>query len=148
MHKVEFTFNIDRQDIGKELEVNTISIELGDRSKRSVVLYWKGDCKNALRFEPENYSSRELYNVKENLTKQQIKENESWNQLKILNKTLFIHRPANIDIKLEHSQPVLVNEFYVIHVKILNKEKFQISNFNLTVSFLEDSQSKFLLNQH
>ena len=33
------------------MEVNSISLELGNREKRVLVMHWKGDCKNALTYE-------------------------------------------------------------------------------------------------
>ena len=101
---------------------------MGDRAHRTVVFYWKGDCKNALSFEPINYNSKIVYSIKETLTKEQKNENNLWNSLSIKNKALFMNRDAKIDIQFEHFLPALVNEFYAIKVKITNKEKFEIND--------------------
>lgn len=101
---------------------------MGDRAHRAVVFYWKGDCKNALSFEPVNYNSKIVYNIKETLTKEQKDENNLWNLIKVKNKAMFINREAKMEIQFEHNLPVLVNEFYAIKVNIINKEKFQIDS--------------------
>jgi hypothetical protein len=42
------------KDVGKDLEVVSIGLELGSRDERVLTMYWKGDCRNALNH--ENYT--------------------------------------------------------------------------------------------
>jgi len=57
INEIKFQFLPHQHDIGKELEVNQISLELGNREKRVLVMYWKGDCRNALSHENQTYVS-------------------------------------------------------------------------------------------
>jgi hypothetical protein len=43
-----FKFLPHQQDVGKELEITSVNLELGSRDQRVLVMHWKGDCKNAL----------------------------------------------------------------------------------------------------
>lgn len=49
--ELRFKFLPHQHDVGKDLEVSQISLELGNREKRVLVMHWKSDCKNALAFE-------------------------------------------------------------------------------------------------
>ena len=81
IYKQKFSFLSQKQDIGKELEVNSISLELGNRDVRVLVLHWKGDCKNALAYENQTVMSfaRLTANANEsvNLT------NIDWNSISV-----------------------------------------------------------------
>ena len=55
--ELPFRFLLNKQDVGKELEVTAVSLEMGDRDKRVLVLHWKGDCKNALTREKQTLMS-------------------------------------------------------------------------------------------
>lgn len=57
IYAFKFSFLPQKTDIGKELEVNSISLELGSRDVRVLVLHWKGDCKNALTAENQTITS-------------------------------------------------------------------------------------------
>jgi hypothetical protein len=46
-----FKFVPSQEDVGKELEVSSISLELGNRDVRVLVMHWRSDCKNALSYE-------------------------------------------------------------------------------------------------
>ncbi len=49
-HIKEFRFKFlpHQEDVGKELEIASVNLELGSRDQRVLVMHWKGDCKNAL----------------------------------------------------------------------------------------------------
>ena len=47
----KFSFLPHDQDVGKDLEVSSISLELGSNVTRVLVIHWKGDCKNGLTYE-------------------------------------------------------------------------------------------------
>ena len=52
-----FKFLTNKQDHGKDLEINSISLELGNKDGRVLVLHWKGDCKNSLAIENNTIST-------------------------------------------------------------------------------------------
>jgi hypothetical protein len=51
IYNFRFRFLPNGDDIGKDLEVSSISLELGNREVRVLVMHWRGDCKNALAHE-------------------------------------------------------------------------------------------------
>ena len=55
--KLKFSFLNQKQDIGKELEISSLTLELGNRDTRVLLLHWKGDCKNALSYESQTILS-------------------------------------------------------------------------------------------
>lgn len=57
IYSYKFRFLPVRDDIGKELEVSSISLELGKRETRVLVMHWRGDCKNALAHETHSIGS-------------------------------------------------------------------------------------------
>ena len=57
IYKLKFSFLCQKQDIGKELEISSLTLELGNRDSRVLLLHWKGDCKNALAYENQTIMS-------------------------------------------------------------------------------------------
>ena len=53
----KFKFLPHQHDIGKELEVSQVSMEIGNRETRVLVMHWKGDCCNALSQENQTIVS-------------------------------------------------------------------------------------------
>jgi hypothetical protein len=85
-HEFSFKFSPHAQDIGKELEINSISLELGKRENRVLVMHWKGDCKNALTHENHTIMSfvkisQPTKSKKDPLTDSTVTD---WNLIKII----------------------------------------------------------------
>ena len=57
VREFRFKFAPQKQDIGKELEVSQICLELGNRESRVLAMHWKGDCKNAITAENSTIAS-------------------------------------------------------------------------------------------
>lgn len=51
IYELKFYFLPEKNDIGRDLEISSISLELGGDETRSLVLNWTGECKNALNDE-------------------------------------------------------------------------------------------------
>lgn len=110
--------------------MNLIGLELGKENVRTLTLNWKGDCKNALNSENvTNSMFRSMYNLNSDSESARLqKENTKiWNSIKIQSQTTLITRNALVEIELEHVGPVLLQEFYPVRLKIINKEEFQIN---------------------
>ena len=157
IYQFKFNFLLQKQDMNKELEVSSISLELGNKDTRVLVINWKGDCKNGLSSEDNtimsfarssSLSSNSDCFSGEKLTEKQL----SWESIKILpvtrlylNLTFFLNlfnrilvyslvsRKAYIEIKLEHKTPILIDELYVVKLTIENKEENLIKNLSLSV---------------
>lgn len=92
IYTFKFTFLPHKQDIGKDLEVNSISLEIGNREVRVLVMHWNGDCKNALTNENHTQLSFEKISSSFSGNKKIISsENQplNWNEIKVLPNTRF-----------------------------------------------------------
>ena len=78
---------------------------------------------------------RSMYNLstEPEILKIQKENAKIWNSIKIKNQTLLITRNANVEIEFEHNSPVLLQEFYPIRLKILNKEDFPIKDLKYVI---------------
>lgn len=126
----EFKFNFlpENQDIGKDLEVSSISLELGNLdASRVLVMHWKGDCKNALTY--ENYTLMS-FNRKNDSKRMEIVDgsNLDWNSISNLQNTSIVARKSNIELKLEHRMPIFVDEYYAMKLTIDNLEENTIED--------------------
>jgi hypothetical protein len=87
INEIKFQFLPHQHDIGKDLEVNQISLELGNREKRVLVMYWKGDCRNALSHENQtlvSFSKKISFNIS-------LKDNDKidWNSITNISSARF-----------------------------------------------------------
>ena len=86
----KFRFLPHEQDIGRDLEVSSISLELGDReSSRVLVIHWKGDCKNALT--SENYTKMEFAKLFTNPNRLKAPESKiiKWDSIRNVQNTRY-----------------------------------------------------------
>lgn len=109
IYELKFKFLPEKNDIGKDLEISSISLELGNREIRALVLHWKGDCKNSMSNENVtiNTFSKVSYSYKNKES-----ENESkieWDDINILSTTRFLQ------------------------IKIIITKKVQKNNFNILI---------------
>lgn len=84
-----FQFLPHKQDVGKDLEVTSISLELGNRDVRVLVMHWKGDCKNALTYENNTIAGFSMLSSPflGNKSKPDSKSDLNWNEIQILSNT-------------------------------------------------------------
>lgn len=121
---IKFKFLPQQNDIGKDLEVNQVSLELGTRETRVVVMHWKGDCKNALSQENQTIISFSRKLPANLLDFDKI----DWHSIVNNPTASIISRKAKIELKLEHKIPIFVDEYYAIKITIENKEENAIDN--------------------
>jgi hypothetical protein len=126
VYKLKFSFLCQKQDIGKELEISSLSLELGDREVRVLLLHWKGDCRNALAY--ENQTIMSFARLNSSLKSNDDDSAAEWNSIEVVPCTNILSRQPNIQLKLEHSMPIFVDEYYAIRVAIENKEDSPIEN--------------------
>lgn len=123
----KFKFLAQTQDVGKELDINSISLELGDRDVRVLVLHWKGDCKNALAAEYNTITSFSQLQTKASASKIYSDPNKpnspiDWDSIPINPAARIISKKSKIELKLEHKLPIFVDEFYAVKLTIDNQE--------------------------
>lgn len=88
----KFKFLPYEQDIGRDLEVSSVSLELGKREEmgRVLVIHWKGDCKNALTC--ENYTKMEFAKLFTNPNKVNLSESGQilkWDSIRNVQNTRY-----------------------------------------------------------
>jgi len=131
-----FSFLPDSKDIGKDLEVSSICLELAnENASRVLVIHWKGDCKNAMAY--ENYTKMSFAKIRpakpSNLGLKNLQNDRlEWNSIKNLQNTSIVTRKSNIELKLEHNMPIFVDEYYAVRLTINNLEDNPIENLVLT----------------
>lgn len=91
IHQFTFDFMSQKQDIGKDLEVTSVSLELGNRDTgRVLVMHWKGDCKNALSQENHTIQSfSKLLYPHSQKHKSQSGAVTDWNALSVIPSTRY-----------------------------------------------------------
>jgi hypothetical protein len=84
----KFSFLLHKEDLNKELEINSISLELGNKDTRVLIINWKGDCKNGLSSEENTLL---LFSRFASISPLAAKSNElEWDTIPILPMTRFI----------------------------------------------------------
>ena len=83
IYKLCFSFLSQKQDIGKELEISSLILELGNRDARVLLLHWKGDCKNALSNENQTLLSFAKLNSNESNDLSSV----DWNSIAVIPNT-------------------------------------------------------------
>ncbi len=133
----KFSFLPDTKDIGKNLEVSSISLELANEdASRVLAVHWKGDCKNAMSY--ENYTKMSfaklmLPRAGNAALLGQASDKLEWNSISNVQNTSIVTRKSNIELKLEHKMPIFVDEYYAVRLSIENLEENPIENVVLTV---------------
>ncbi|XP_071945007.1 trafficking protein particle complex subunit 11-like [Antedon mediterranea] len=130
-----FQFIAVPEDVGKKIEIVSISLSLGDEANRCAHLHWSGGGGDAAS----------VTNIQECVSKRrgEPKEEElDWHLIKIEQATSIASRIPLMEIKLEHAAPSIVNEPYSILATITNKEKTTIRNASITMGLKEGQDSQ------
>ena len=147
VYTFRFQFLPCYEDIGKELEVSSITLELGSRETRVLSMNWRGDCKNALAFENNTIASIARMAIGDAIRR--VSENSganSWDEINVSPITSIVAKKSNIEIKLEHKMPIFVDEYYAIKLTIENKEDSAIENLRQMNKISEPSDYKHFCN--
>lgn len=90
VYQFRFRFLPTADEIGKELEVSSISMELGDRQTRVLVMHWRGDCKNALSNEYHNISSISRLTLTDSNILETALAHEHWDDINVAPSTTYL----------------------------------------------------------
>jgi hypothetical protein len=88
----KFSFLLHKDDMNKELEISSVSLELGSKEKRVLIINWKGDCKNGLAAEDftiASFSNTTAMSMKAHAGDKELRERLEWDSIKILPITRF-----------------------------------------------------------
>ncbi|KAJ7378712.1 Trafficking protein particle complex subunit 11 [Desmophyllum pertusum] len=121
------------EDVGKLLQVTSVALELGSRESRCAVLVWSGwGGETAI---VNNYFVN--YGLKSASKEDQI----DWDDLKIVSKIKIEPRKPQIDIKLKHEPPALVNEFYELQLVVESLEDTPVKDLRVWLGFQDEHES-------
>lgn len=86
VNTIKFNFTLQKQDVGKDLEISSISLELGSIKNKSrvLMLIWKGDCRNALWNEE---LTKATFSATKFIGKNSIQKESHWDQIRVLSGT-------------------------------------------------------------
>ncbi|KAK2574270.1 Trafficking protein particle complex subunit 11 [Acropora cervicornis] len=97
------------EDVGKQLQVTSIALELGSLESRCAVLVWNGGGVEASASSNKSFVS---YGSKSAAKEDQF----DWDDLQIVSKIKIEPRKSRINVELKYEPPALVNEFYELQV--------------------------------
>ncbi|XP_054749116.2 trafficking protein particle complex subunit 11-like [Lytechinus pictus] len=120
-------------DIGKKLEIASVTLAFGDESSRCALLVWAAG----------GYDAASLTNPLESIPKKRgpAKQGDvDWNAVRVEPHTSIMCRPSRVTIKLDQQPPSLENEIYHVHIEISNEEDVSISETSLTMGLSEGQE--------
>ncbi|CAH1775669.1 unnamed protein product [Owenia fusiformis] len=130
-----FSFLVQKEDVGKSIEMNGVALSLGSQTTRCAVLHWVGGGGDAVSSTPGQLHHHP------GVIRGHIESNPEWDNLTILSSTKIETRPARVNIEVLHEAPVLVNEFYYMKINISNNEEKPINQISVSVGLQEGEDS-------
>lgn len=127
VNKYTITFLPQPKDVGKQIQITSMALELGGEQTRCAVLHWNYDVITSL--------------TNQNTYEMQYKEGDAvlWDKIPMVPSTGISSRSALIHVQLEHSPPSLVNEYYVIQLTMRNHEQNTITDISLSAGLCDTS---------
>ncbi len=137
IRKLTISFLPHKNDIGRDLEVSSISLELGKREQRVLLMQWRGDCRNALTNERHTitsfqrasaaHHSRAHEAIDDDTAANEV-DDTNWHAIRANSIASILARRANLELAFEHGGPMFVDELYAVRVSVTNKEHTRIDN--------------------
>ncbi|KAK4015014.1 Trafficking protein particle complex subunit 11 [Daphnia magna] len=113
----EFEFVAQAQDIGTELQIVSVTFEMGDE----LTAYLRCEGSSSEEFSP-------LRSEFPSATEKGLAG------IFVLNTTEILPRTANVELVVHHEAPALRGECYPLHLELFNRENEDIINVTLTVT--------------
>ncbi|XP_064613188.1 trafficking protein particle complex subunit 11-like [Liolophura sinensis] len=127
-----FTFLPVKEDVGGQVEIVAVALELGSESHRRAVLRWQGAGGESVT----SYIAQPHPSPKNN-----SQALPSWEVIKPSSLARIVPRGSKMLVELKHQAPSLLNEFYPVQVVLTNQETLSISDIRLTFGVLESTDS-------
>ncbi|XP_046841121.1 trafficking protein particle complex subunit 11-like [Xenia sp. Carnegie-2017] len=125
---IMFTFIPLPEDVGKQIEVSQVVLDIGSREVCCVVLMWNGGGASV-----SNNADSTLLGLGSQQNETLSEDAKEWKQLRISSKLSVLPREPNVIIEFEHKQPSLLDEIYPLKLRLTNNEDTQISNVKCEV---------------
>ncbi|XP_041357008.1 trafficking protein particle complex subunit 11-like [Gigantopelta aegis] len=120
------TFLPLKEDVGAQIEISSVALELGSQSKCCAVLRWLGGGGDALSSPP---GQQLVLGKKPILADDKVE----WEEFNVSSVIRVVPRQAKLDLTVDHKAPSLLNEFYEVTITIVNKEEKTTSGVSLSI---------------
>lgn len=121
------------EDVGKQLQVTSIALELGSRDARCAVLVWSGGG-------VESTTSNKSF-VSYGLKSAAKEDQFDWDDLQIISKIKIEPRKPRMDVNLKYELPALVNEFYELQLTVESLEDTPVKDLRVWLGFQDEHES-------
>ncbi|KFM58453.1 hypothetical protein X975_10524, partial [Stegodyphus mimosarum] len=128
-----FSFIPDLNDIGKTIQITSVALQMGSDEYLCSVLHWTTP--------PEILSA--FASGATSVKAGSFSDDPTFQNIIPLSHAIILPRSAQISISIDHQPPVLINEFYVFSLTIVNDEINKIDNVMLSV-YLNEGQEQFV----
>ncbi|BFZ15043.1 hypothetical protein BsWGS_18082 [Bradybaena similaris] len=122
------------EDVGKQIEISSLALEMGSDSSCCAVLRWPGGGGDNV-FQPVG-PIRPV--IKPHVPGTPV----IWSAFMVNPVIRVTPRKALLEVKLEHDPPCLLNEIYSIMAVIDNKEEADIQDVRLSLGVLESEENQ------
>ncbi|KAL9982030.1 hypothetical protein ACROYT_G010816 [Oculina patagonica] len=121
------------EDVGKQLQVTSVALELGSHESRCAVLVWSG-------WEGEAATANNSF-VSYGLKSASKEDQIDWDDLKVVSKIKIEPRKPKVNIVLKHEPPALVNEFYELQLVVESLEETPVKDLRVWLGFQDEHES-------
>ncbi|XP_044173925.1 trafficking protein particle complex subunit 11-like [Acropora millepora] len=121
------------EDVGKQLQVTSIALELGSLESRCAVLVWNGGGVEASGSSNKSFLS---YGSKSAAKEDQF----DWDDLQIASKIKIEPRKPRINVELKYEPPALVNEFYELQLAVESLEDTTVKEVRVWLGFHDEQE--------
>ncbi|XP_042908520.1 trafficking protein particle complex subunit 11 [Parasteatoda tepidariorum] len=130
-----YTFNFipHSNDIGKVIQITSVALQMGSPDYICAVLHWTTPH--------EIYPAEISYPITPKASS--FSDDPTFQHIIPLFHASVLPRNAHITIDVDHTPPVLINEFYAFNLSITNDEISQIENVVINVG-LKEGQEQFV----
>ncbi|XP_071508821.1 trafficking protein particle complex subunit 11-like [Diadema antillarum] len=128
-----FQFVPSAEDMGKKLEIASVTLAFGNEESRCALLMWAAG----------GHDASSLTNPLESIPQRRgpSKGGEvDWNGIKVESHTSIMCRPSKLKIQLDQQPPCLLNELYRVGIVISNEEDVSITDASLTMGLSEGQE--------
>ena len=120
IRRFDFQFAADAQDIGGELQITSVILQMGRELSACI------RCEGSSSEEFVTSTTRSEFPAREC--------RRAINDVVVHCPAEILPRTANVELVLLHEPPALRGECYPLYVKLINQEKVEISQVDLTVT--------------
>lgn len=116
----------DLQDVGKEIQIGAILLQLGSQGERNAVLRFTATSADAVSSEGIHPELQHFRPSPKNMP--------DFENVRPLAATEIVTRDSKLELEVSHDAPALLGEWYPIRIKLENKELHNMTNITVCVN--------------